>query len=51
MISPTYIELIMGILSIIVFLYRSAYVMVPMLLDGLAKNNYSQIVKSFTLLV
>ena len=44
-------ELLIGILSLIVFIYRFFYMMIPMFTDALSKNNYSELLKSLTLLV
>jgi len=44
-------EYIIGILSLIVFFYRTIYIMFPMMYEGYAKNNVSLIMKSFTMLV
>lgn len=49
--SATNIEYIIGLFSIIVFAYRCIYIMIPMFHEGLRKKEYSQIMKSFTLLV
>jgi len=48
---PTSIEVIVGLLSVLIFLYRIIYVMIPMYIEGYNKNNYSTIMKSLTLLV
>ena len=44
-------ELIIGILSVIVFTYRLFALMIPMFLKSLSDNNYSEMLKSLTLLV
>ena len=41
----------MGILALIVFIYRFFYLMIPMLFQGIRKNNIKIIMDSLTLLV
>lgn len=45
------IEILVGILSVIIFLYRLIVIMVPMAHDGFREKNYSKIMNSLTLLV
>lgn len=48
---PSLLELIIGLLSIIVFVYRLFALMIPMFTESLKNDNYSGILKSLTLLV
>lgn len=49
--SPSLLETIIAIFSVIVFIYRLVVLMYPMLLSGIRENNYSKIFNSLTLLV
>jgi hypothetical protein len=42
---------IVGILALIVVLYRIIYLMIPMLIKGIKTRNYYHIFNSFTLIV
>ena len=44
-------ELIIGLLSVIVFIYRLFALMIPMFLKSISDKNYSEMLKSLTLLV
>ena len=45
------IELIIGMLSVIIFIYRMVAVMFPMMQEGFREKNYGKIMNSLTLLV
>lgn len=45
------ISYIMGIMSIIIFLYRLVYLLIPMLLKGIKEKDNKSIFNSFTMLV
>lgn len=47
----TNIELIIGLLSVIVFIYRMVVVMIPMMQEGFREKNYGKIMNSLTMLV
>ena len=49
--NPTIYELIIGLLSVIIFIYRIIVIMLPMFNSGIKENNYTKILNSFTLLV
>lgn len=42
---------VIGIFALIVVIYRIVYLMIPMLINGIKKNNYYDIFNSFTLIV
>ena len=44
-------ELIVGLLSVIVFVYRLFAMMIPMFYNSLTNKDYSGVLKSLTLLV
>ena len=48
-ISP--IHLLIGILSIIIFIYRTVVLMIPMMHDAIKKNNMRDMMNALTLLV
>ena len=48
-ISP--IHLLIGILSIIIFIYRTVVLMIPMMRDAIKKNNMRDMMNALTLLV
>lgn len=45
------ISLIVGILSILIVLYRIVYIMMPMIKNAINNNDIYEIFKSFTLLI
>ena len=49
--QPAIHELIIGILSVFIFIYRTIVIMLPMLNSGIKEKNYTKVVNSFTLLV
>ena len=44
-------ELIIGLASLFIFLYRSIFLMIPMFMESYKEKNYSHMLKSLTLLV
>jgi len=49
--QPALYELIIGLLSVIIFIYRLIVIMVPMFNSGLKEKNYTKVLNSFTLLI
>lgn len=49
--NPTLTELIVGLLSLIIFIYRIIVIMLPMLKEGIKEKNQGKIFNSLTLLV
>lgn len=49
--TPNIYEFIIGILSVIIFIYRIIVIMLPMLKTGIKEKNYTKVLNSFTLLV
>ena len=49
--EATNIELIVGVVSLLIFFYRIVAIMFPMMQDGLKEKNYGKIMKSLTLLI
>ena len=49
--SDSILSLIVGILSILIVLYRIIYIMIPIIKKAINNNNIYEIFKSFTLLV
>ena len=45
------LSLIVGILSVIIVIYRIVYIMIPMIKNAIIKNDIYEIFKSFTLLI
>lgn len=51
MVSRKIIDMSVGIMSILVILYRIIYLMIPMITSGLEKHNYSKILGGLSLIV
>ena len=49
--QATNTELIIGLLSVFIFVYRMIVIMMPMMKEGIKEKNYSKIMNSLTLLV
>ena len=49
--QATNTELIIGLLSVLIFVYRMIVIMMPMMKEGIKEKNYSKIMNSLTLLV
>tara|TARA_B100001989_G_C24126936_1_gene263662 strand:+ start:298 stop:486 length:189 start_codon:yes stop_codon:yes gene_type:complete len=47
----TLIELIIGLASLFIFLYRTVVLMIPMFLEAYKEKDYGHMLKSLTLLV
>ena len=45
------LAIVIGIMSILIILYRITYLMIPMLMTGIHTNNLTQIMESLTLLI
>ena len=51
MVQSSMLALIMGILSLIIIIYRIIVLMIPMMMKGIKSNNFYEIFNSLTLLV
>jgi hypothetical protein len=49
--TPNLLHLIIGLFSVFIFLYRAIVLMVPMITDGIKKNNYVTVINGLTMLV
>lgn len=49
--TPNLLHLIIGFFSVFIFLYRAIVLMVPMINDGIQKNNYITVINGLTMLV
>lgn len=49
--DATLLQLIMGLFSIIVFLYRAVVLMIPMIQEGIKERQYGKIMNGLTMLV
>ena len=49
--QATNTELIIGLLSVFIFIYRMIVIMMPMMKEGIKEKNYGKIMNSLTLLV
>ncbi len=49
--DATHLELLVGILSVLIFIYRFVIVMIPMMQEGIKERNYGKVMNSLTLLV
>ena len=49
--DPSIIQLIIGLLSVVIFIYRTIVIMLPMFNTGIKEKNYTKVLNSFTLLV
>ena len=49
--SATSVEILIGMLSLVIFIYRLIVVMFPMFQDGIKERNYGKMMNSLTLLV
>tara|TARA_B100000073_G_C23728355_1_gene569999 strand:+ start:1743 stop:1901 length:159 start_codon:yes stop_codon:yes gene_type:complete len=49
--EPNILEIIIGLLSVMIFIYRTVVIMLPMLNTGIKEKNYTKVLNSFTLLV
>tara|TARA_X000000368_G_C22796328_1_gene608204 strand:+ start:512 stop:667 length:156 start_codon:yes stop_codon:yes gene_type:complete len=47
----TLIELMIGLASLFIFLYRTMVLMIPMFMESYKEKNYGHMLKSLTLLV
>ncbi len=45
------LAIIVGVMSILIILYRISFLMLPMILTGIKTNNLSKIMESLTLLI
>ena len=49
--GATNIELIVGLLSLLIFFYRMVVIMFPMMQEGFKEKNYGKVMNSLTLLI
>jgi hypothetical protein len=51
MIDFSFLELIVGLASLLIFIYRIIVIMYPMMKDAIKRGNHGDMLKSLTLLI